>query len=313
MNNNNNFFERSKDIESLDRKITERMTRPTIVDKMKAASKRKLLPLGWEKDLQEYWYVYAIMAVSAMFTLTLGIYMGLAPTLVTNPDGSQSILFNTDLGHVLLAIVYVIAFVSVTEGMFLICKWKYHTREENNPTQSNTMLAGMVISGLSILLTGWAGGTVVAHNIAFLSEFQEIPPVAQKWVVVAIPLLLALYAFLLSAYALSSESAQAERLTREQQRRMELDHKTRMQGIEAIGAEELQLAEINRYIQLVQAGKMNAADAQAAIRAGRTLKQEEIHRGRDIDGDGNIGSVSPAMRPTPTPVSANGDRKENFQ
>lgn len=309
---NNDLSNSSSIRDKLDKKIAEHMTRPTLVDKVKSAQKHKLIPAGWSKDLHDHWYIYVMLGVSALFTITLGIYMGLSPTLVTAPDGSVSIVFNTDVGHILLAIVYSIAFFSVTEVAFLIFKWRYFTREEGNQAQEMTMLAGMIISGISILLTGWAGGTVVAHNIAFLSEFQEIPPVAQKWVVVAIPLLLTLYAFLFSAYALSSEAAQAERITTESTRRMTLDHQTRMRGIEAVAEEELQLAEIDRFLQLVQIGKISAADARAAIRAGRTLGQEEARQSRDIDGDGMVGLRTPVVHPIPEPMQPGRNGKENF-
>ncbi|MCI0551298.1 MAG: hypothetical protein L0287_10105 [Anaerolineae bacterium] len=304
MSTNKDFFDFSKEIDDLDWKITEQMTQPTIVDKLMEKKKQKLIPLEWQKELNEYWYVYLFLAISALFTGTLAIYMGLSPSLVTEADGTY-IHFNTDLGHVLLAIVYVIAFIGVTEAAFSIFKWKYHTREENNGTQAWTMFLGMFIAGVSILGTGVVGGSVVASNIAFLTEFREISPATQKWVVVAIPLLITLYTFLFSAYALSSESAKAERITREQERKQELDHQTRMQGIERIGQQKLQLTEIQRYMQMVEEGKISAADAQAAIRAGRTLKQEEKHQGHDIDGDQRIGDA-------PQPVGTSKNGKTNF-
>lgn len=302
MSNNSNWFDFSKEIDDLDKKITDHLTQPTIVDKLQEKQRLRAVPLDWVKEAQEYWYVYLFLGISALFTATLGIYMGLSPTLVRETTKSY-IEWNTDFGHVMLAIVYLIAFVGVTEVAFSIFKWKYHTREEENRRQSSTMIAGMIISGLSILGTGWAGGTVVASNIAFLTEFQEISPVAQKWVVVAIPLLLTLYAFLFSAYALSSESAKAERITREQDRRLALDHQTRIQGIQRIGQQQLQLAEIKRYMELVDSGLISAADASAAVLAGRTLGQEEKRQRRDIDGDNRIGDI-----PAPVVASKNGNK-----
>lgn len=289
MNGNKDEFFNMDELNKLDQELADQMTRPTLVGRLREKNKKiKAEGLTWAAEFQNYWYVYVFLLVSALFTGTLGIYMGLSPTLVTEAGGTY-INFNTDAGHVLLALVYLVAFVTVTEGAFAISKWKFFTREEKNDTQQWTMIVGMVVAGISILGTGIAGGTVVASNVAFLTEFIDIPPAAQRWVVIAIPTLITIYTFLLTAYALSSETAQAERLTREQAREQELDHQTRMKGIEQIGARQLQVAEIKRYQQLVIAGKISAADAQAAIRAGRTLGQEEVHQGRDIDQNGVAG------------------------
>lgn len=302
MSNKNNFFDMSK-LKDLDQQIAEQMAQPTLVEKMQDQNERKeSIKSTWRNELRRYWFVYVILAISAMFTGTLGIYMGLSPTLIHDPSGSY-IHFNTDFGHVVLAVMYFIAFVGTTEFMFAVAKQKYHTREEFNNTQTGTMIAAMVIAGLSIVFTGIAGGMVVASNIAFLSEFVEIPAAAQKWVVVSIPILLASYTFLFSAYALSSQEAKSERLTKEQERKQELDHRTRMKQMEMIGERNLQIAELERYMELVESGKISSADARAAIRAGRTLKQEELRQGRDIDGDNRIGEV-----PVPVGMSKNGNR-----
>ena len=45
-------------------------------------------------------------------------------------------------------------------------------------------------------------------------------------------------------------------------------------------------------MQMVAQGRMSAAQATAAIKAKRTLGQEEIRQGRDIDGVGGIGNGS---------------------
>lgn len=289
----NGFFDMGE-LDALDKQIAERMARPTLVKQLKDKNrKKKAEGLTWGAELANYYYVYIFLLISSMFTGTLGIYMGLSPTLVTDATGTF-IHFNTDIGHLLLAVVYFVAFIGVTEVAFAIAKWKFFTREERNTVQQWTMIAAMGIAGISILGTGIAGGTVVASNIAFLSEFVHISPAAQKWVVVAIPVLITLYTFLFSTYALSSDQAASERLTREQERENDLDHRTRLKSIEQIGAQQLQVAEIRRYQQLVLQGRISAADAQAAIRAGRTLGQEETRQNRDIDGRDGIGNNAPS-------------------
>jgi hypothetical protein len=105
------------------------------------------------------------------------------------------------------------------------------------------------------------------------------------------------YTVLFSIYALASDTAASERIMSQQERERELDNKTRMNAIRQIAAENLQAAQIEVFEKKVQEGLLSAAEALAAIEAGRSLKQEEVHLGRDLDGDGRIGL------PRPEPVA----------
>lgn len=291
---NKDFFNR-KTIEDIDQEIEDHLARPTLVKKIKKSKKRKIEgQLDWQAELEKYWYVYVFLIVSALFTGTLGAYMGLAP--YPTPEG---LFFQTDLPHLFLAFVYIVAFITVTEVAFALGKRLFFTREENNGVQKWTTLIMMGISGISIFGTGLAGGMVIASNIEFMTAFSVIPEAAQKWVIMIIPALITLYTVLVSAYHLSSESASSERITREQIREQELDNITRMRAIETIATERLAQAEVIRFIQMVEEGRISAADAQAAIRAGRTLGKEEVRQRRDIDGNGSVGNMPPQRRPMP--------------
>jgi hypothetical protein len=287
-----------KDLNDLDKQIAERLARPSLVGKMKEKSKavrtKRMLDFG--NELRQYWYVYLFLCVSAVFTMTLGIYMGIAPKF---DPLAMTLTYQTDIVHLALALVYAVSFIAVTEVAFVIGKWLYFTREESNLVQMVSTIIMMVIAGVSILGTGIAGGMVVASQISFLTSFVEIPDAAQKWVVIVIPILITTYTFLVTFYSLSSDSAASERLLAEQKRASEIDHQTRTRSIEQIASEQLQVAELKRYMQLVSEGKISAAEAQAAIRAGRTLGQEEVRQGRDIDGNGLVGhtpmQADPAM------------------
>jgi hypothetical protein len=293
----------SKEREALDQLINERLGQGSLVGKMHTEEEKKnnteAKLLQWSDDFKKYPYLYVMLFVSALFTLTLGMMMGIAPKVDLS---TMTVTYQTDGMHLFLAFVYMTAFVTVTEGAFAIAKWLYHTRENANKTQATTMLFMMGLAGISIVGTGIAGGMVVASNIAFLSAFIEIPASAQKWVIVVIPVLLAIYAFLLTSYALSSNSAKSERMLGQQKRTAELDHQTRKRSIMQIAEEELQVAELGRYLELVKAGRISAADARGAILAGRTLQVEETRQGRDIDGDGNVGKSIPAQSASSQPV-----------
>ena len=303
--------------EELDKMIKDRLGQGSLVTAMEQESDKKSKEhkaargMSWGDEIKKHPGVYIFLGVSALFTLTLGLFMGIAPHL---DPLLGAIVYQTDVMHIFLALVYMIAFFTVTEGAFVMGKWKFHTRENENDTQYYTMLAMMFLAGISIIGTGIAGGLVVASNIAFLTAFIEIPEAAQKWVIVIIPVLLACYAFLLTAYTLSSKEAKAERMLELQKRQAELDHETRQRSIMQIAMEDLQVEELKRYLQLVQDGKISAAQARAAILAGRTLGEEEIRQGVDLDGRAGVGNAEdyrtqpnprPAPRMTPAPVTLN--------
>ena len=278
-----------KELNDLDKQISDRLARPSLIGKMKAKNKavQSTRLLDWSNEFRHYWYVYVFLCVSAIFTMTLGFYMGIAPKF---DPVAMTITYQTDILHLFLALVYMVAFVAVTEVAFVIGKWLFFTREEANFAQQISTIVMMVIAGAAILGTGIAGGMVIASQNSFLTSFVSIPDSAQTWVVVAIPVFITTYTLLVTVYSLSSDSAASERLAREQKRAADLDNTTRTRAIEQIAAEQLQVAELKRYMQLVADGHISAADAQAAIRAGRTLGREEIRQGRDIDGIGGIGN-----------------------
>jgi len=302
---NKSMFDNTR-LDSLDKDIAEHMTRPTLVTKLKGQKKRKkAAEMSWSAELQEYWYIYLILAVSSIFTGMLGFILGTAPE--PHPDG---IYFHTDGLHIIIAFVYMLTFITITEGAFALAKRRYFVREERNEVQKWTMLTAMFVAGISIVGTGIAGGSVISSVLGFLTEFQQIPANAQKWIVFIIPVLLAFYAFLFTAYHLSSDAAASERITREQIRERDLDHRTRQRAIEQIAQERLQETELQLFMKMVEEGRISAATAQAAIRAGKTLGQLEREQKRDIDGDGKIGHASPnGHRP---PVRVMGADEQDF-
>ena len=275
-------------------RIKERMSRPTLTEGLQEQNEQQAeRKSAWTGEFKAERATYVIMAISAVFTAILGLILGLAPTLITNPDGSTMINFHDDFLHVAIAIIYAVAFITVTEGGFIVAKNKFHTREEGNVTQHGTMIAMMILAGISIIGTGWAGGSIGASVLGFLTDFKEIPHSAQKWVVGVIPALLAIYAYFLTAYRLSSEEDKSKRLSAQMKRKQQLDHRLQMDMADLEAEEMMMLAETKSYLEAVERGVLSAGEAAAARKAGKTLRQLEKEKGKDLDGDNQIGEMKP--------------------
>ncbi len=283
-------------------RIKERLSRPTLTESLsKQNEKQAEQKSPWLAEFKADRAVYILMIISAVFTGTLGFFLGLAPYSGT-VNGQPGVLFHDDALHIILAVIYASAFVAVTEGAFVVAKHKHYHREEGNTTQQGTMVAMMVIAGVSIVLTGWAGGSVAASVLGFLTDFKEIPHSAQKYIVGVIPVLLAIYTFLLTSYRNSSEQAKSARTAEQLRAKQENDHKLMMDMVELEGEEMMLLAEIEAYRDAVNRGVLTAAQALAARRAGKTLRQLEAELQRDLNNDHIIEA------PVPAGYSSNGKK-----
>ena len=282
--------------DKLQDRIKARIARPSVADALQEKNNEqseKKSPMFAEFKTDKATYIF--MAVSGIFTAILGLILGLAPYRTVGADGTPSIYFNTDFMHWTIAIVYAVAFVTVTEAAFLVAKNKFHTREEGNLTQQWTMIVMMLFAGISIVGTGYAGGVIGASVLGFLSEFENIPAGAQGWVVKVIPVLLAVYAGLLTTYKLTSDEEREKRLTEQLERKQKREHALNRKLAELEVEEMLALAEDKAYIEAVERGALSAGEASAARKAGKALKTLEREKGQDLDGDGKIGHGTEAV------------------
>jgi hypothetical protein len=276
--------------DKLQDRIKARISRPSVADSLQEKNKEQAEKKSpWFAEVKTDKATYVFMAVSAVFTAILGLILGLAPYRTVGADGTPSIYFNTDFMHWTIAIVYAVAFVAVTEVAFLVAKNKFHSREEGNVTQQGTMLVMMILAGVSIIGTGYAGGVIGASVLGFLSEFENIPATAQGWVVKVIPVLLAFYAGLLTTYKLSSDEEKERRLTEQLERKMKREHATNRKLAELEVEEMMALAEDKAYLEAVERGAITSGEATAARKAGKALKTLEKEKGQDLDGDGKVG------------------------
>lgn len=274
-------------------RIKARISRPSMAETLQKKNKEeaeKKTPFFAEFKNDKAAYIF--MGISAVFTGTLGIVLGLAPYRGIDGSGRQVITFNTDLVHWTLAVVYATAFIAVTEVAFLVAKNKFHNREESNFWQAATMAVMMILAMVSVIGTGYAGGVIGASVLGFLTEFRDIPASAQEWVVKVIPVLLASYAGLLSVYKLTSEEERDRRLTEQLERKQILDHKLNRKLAELEVMDMLATAEDKAWLEAVERGALTSGEVAGARKAGKSLKQLERERQEDLNGDGVVGERS---------------------
>jgi hypothetical protein len=269
MTENLQQIEMPEEESTFDRELSAFMGRETFTDKMIKSRKRRKNygPNTFAHELREYWFLYAFLAVSGLFTLMLGIFMGMSPKVLA--DGS--IFFHVDGPHILMAALYGLSFLTVTEFAFALGKRLFYLRESGNIWQAGTMLVMMGIAGISVFGTGIAGGVIVASTIDFMSEFVTVPAWAQYWVVRIIPGLIVLYSVLLTVYALSSSRAESERIIRDRQHAHDLDMEMRRKTLEQFAQEKVESAALKIYMRKIEDGTISVAEALAAARSGNVL------------------------------------------
>ncbi len=315
MSNKDDFEFDFADMSNIDDQLLAEMDKPGLIDRMEEDSeKRAAVKQDWTNDIKRDPAIYVFLCISAVFTALLGIMLGLAPEKRIDPiSGASSIFFHDDWVHILITILLVVGFVGVTEYPYIVGKKKSHDREDGNTEQQWASNSIMTVSLTSVLITGVTGGVVTANVLGFLSEFDKIPPGAQIWAAIAIPLLIAVYTHLTTKYRLASRTDKTERLTRDQDRRMELENQTRMNRIRRMAMTKAQYAYIRRFWQAVNDGLMTPDEAQTAIDAKETIFQTEKRLGRDLTRDNTIGVPAPHIpaAANPAAVGRNGAAHKN--
>lgn len=303
---NKNFhdeFMDNNDLLDIDNRLISQAGGSDLVDQMQQESEKTAARrFDWMGELKRHKFTYALLGFSAIFTVMLAVYLGLAPTLITDPEtGYKVIHFNTDFGHLITMLVYVLVFPGITEVAFAVARTKFKERESNNFPQAASMFVAMFAAVISIIGTGVAGGYVVASTIGFLKKFAEIPDSVQNWIIWIIPVLLALYAVLYTIYELSSRMDRSERFVKENERRELLNHEMRRKAIELAGKRKTQAASILLYERMVMSGLLSQSEADAALASGKSLAQLERDLNRDLTGEGKVGDTSGLSQSRPAP------------
>jgi hypothetical protein len=290
---NNNLGQHNQIRERLQERFRQRMTRTSTIDTLQKQNRlRARSRFAWLEQFGKNKPLLIFMSISAVFTATLGMILGLAP--YKDAVDSTVINFHTDLLHCIIAFLYAVAFVAVTEFAVLVGERNFSEREEGNWWQAALMVTMMIIAGISVVGTGYAGGSIAASVLGFLSDFKEIPHSAQGWVVKAIPVLISIYGALLIGYKITSEDEKAKRLIEQDKRDARREFELHKELAEMEVEDMLQNAELEKYLDAVSRGAISRAEALAAIRAGKALQQLELEDNKDYDGDKVVGPAASA-------------------
>lgn len=289
------------DMSEIDNRILAEAGQDDLVDRMhEQKQKDATRKAPWMQEVREHWFLYTLLAVSFLLTETLAIYIGLAPHLapdLTRP-GEQVIQFNTDFGHLLTALIYMLVFPLVTEVAFDNNRKKFNRRETGNFHQTWTMALSVVVSVISWIGTGVAGAYVIFSTLGSLG-FMKIPENVQTWLVWVIPILLAFFAVMNWLYETNSRFSKSQKMVEEQSKNAELADQMRMKQIEQAGKRAIRAAAIRSYERAVALGLLSQAEADAALAQGMSLADLERKLNRDITGEGKIGDTSGLSRPAP--------------
>lgn len=297
-------------MQDLDNRILADAGEDSLIDRVREKKEKGIsLKAPWMNDVREHWFSYALLALSFLLTEMLAIYLGLAPRMETALDGSKSIYWNTDFGHLATAFVYMLVFPIVTEVSFDQARKKFNKRETGNFAQAASMATAIVVSLISIVGTGVAGGYVVLSTLGALG-FMEIPRSVQTWLVWVIPTLLAIFSLLHMVYNAASKEEKSRKLVDEEARNDELEDQLRMKKIERAGRRAIRAAAIQAYERAVSMGLLSQTEANSALAQGKSLAQLEMELNRDLTGEGKIGDTSGLSLPVP-PVVERPDLHKN--
>lgn len=222
---------------------------------------------------------------SAFFTALMGLFIGLAPRI---EEGGTFILFGgaQGWGNVVMGIffglLYAITFPVL--GEFGVYYWhkRASLRDEGNNTQMLIGYAMVAITGVFVVVTAVAAATVLASLLHTFEAFRAIPPWAQKWTVLVIPIAFAMHAGANIWYdhvsAWSEERREMERSL--QTTRNESENRIMQARLKA--QEDAAIATAEQYEMLAREG---AAKAGQAI-GKKAWEHDRQNMGGDRDGDG---------------------------
>lgn len=292
MDTNRDELDLLSDMSELDEQILARAGEEELSDRMKKEKDKKTEERApWTRDFREHWFAYALLALSFLLTEMTAFYLGTSPTLKTNPDGSRFIEFQTDIGHLLTTLVYMLVFPVVTEVAFGYFRNKFDNRETGNFWQQVSAGLGAAIALFSIVGTGVSGAFVIFSTLGSVG-FLEVPPSVQTYLIWIIPILLAIFGLLAWAYGSNSEEAQDRKRAAEDDRKAELNDRIRMSEIERAGRRAIRAEAIRVYRDMVTKGILSHREASEALSQGLSIGELEKKLRRDLTGEGKIGNTS---------------------
>lgn len=286
-------------LDDLDEQILREVGEENLLERMQEQKDKKTEERApWMRELREDWFSTLLLFLSFLLTEMTALYLGLAPTLQAEADGSQSIHFNTDVGHIATTLVYMLVFPAVTELSFWIARKKFNQRESGNFAQQASMGFAAGLSLIAIIGTG-VSGFFVAYSVLGSVGFLEVPPSVQNYLIWVIPILVALLGLNHWIYESNSGEAKLKRLAEEEDRKAEISDRIRERKIERLATRAFKAAAIRSYAGATARGLLSQREADEGLAAGLSLIDFEKKLRRDLNGDGKIGEA-PAL-PSPAP------------
>ena len=242
---------------------------------------------------QKYWLLYLALIFTAILSAFAGVYIGFAP------DSTGSIHYENTfdlIRRVFFALFYMIGFVATAEGATLYWESKLIFHDVNaegktNDTQIKTARIALIVSIATIIATGLASARFLTTWLGSLTAFATVPLGAQEWVVWSIPILLVFHVITSILYWYNSEEARLERWQSDIQRQTKASNAQIKSDAWKLTYESV-APELARQQGIALAQKMLKQD----------FYEQELAEGKDLDGDGFVGS--PARFPQPAPRRA---------
>ena len=253
-------------------------------------------------DLKRNPFIAIGLIGSGILTALSGLFIGIAPKLDANGvlslfggvSGWGAVIFGSFFG-----ILYMVAFPTIGEVGTYYWHRKAALRDEGNTTQAVIAFGMLGLTFAFMVTTAIAASVILASLLHTFEAFEAIPPWAQKWTILVIPIALAIHAGMNMWY--DHVSAYAE-----ERREMERD----LQQTEMVAEQQMREARINfkKKTALAMADAYDEYAEGASESIGKQIAREAFDADRrEMTQDENDNGISDwAEKSYPTPPRSNG-------
>jgi hypothetical protein len=150
------------------------------ITEMTSKQKKKLQAEDFKRKYSRYWMVYWGLFFTAALSFICGVVL---------PFMREDIDVKLTWGTGMIAAFYALGFLTIGEGAFNFWFDKVVDSDPDNETQKKIAAVMIVTSALVSLSTALATSYIVAWYIKVFDAFLKIPAWAQKYIAIAIPVM----------------------------------------------------------------------------------------------------------------------------